>query len=164
MLLEILKRTPPWVFALFFLLLALGYGQSRTRVVARRNVALLPAAMLLLSCYGVISVFGAAPLAIASWLAGAAIAVWLGIDFGFPRGVSCQNEGNSFSIPGSWLPLVLMMVIFFTRYTVAVLLARQPSLAEAPEFAGLTSYSYGFTGGLFLSRVLVIWRPARPRG
>ena len=62
MLIEILQRTPPWVFVLFFALLALGYFQSRSRTVSRRRVSILPVAMIVLSLYGVFSAFGIAPV------------------------------------------------------------------------------------------------------
>ena len=55
---EILKRTPPWVFALFLVLLALGCIQSRNRTVGRRRLLLLSIAMLTLSYYGVVAAFG----------------------------------------------------------------------------------------------------------
>jgi lipopolysaccharide export LptBFGC system permease protein LptF len=62
LLIEILKRTPPWVFFLFFVLLAVGYYQSKDRIVGRGKVAILPIIMIALSFYGVLSAFGAAPL------------------------------------------------------------------------------------------------------
>lgn len=58
MLIEILARTPLWVFAFFFALLALGIVQSRTRQFNRNKVWMLPVAMILFSFYGVVSAFG----------------------------------------------------------------------------------------------------------
>jgi len=46
MLIEILKRTPSWVFVLFFALLAWGYFQSKDRIVSRSQVSILPVAMI----------------------------------------------------------------------------------------------------------------------
>lgn len=162
MLSEILKRTPSWVFVLFLVLLALGYSQSKARAVKRRHVAILPAAMIALSFYGVLSAFGVAPIALAAWLIGASVAVWLGIALAVPRGVTYSAEALSFSIPGSWLPLVLMMAIFFIKYAVGVILARQLPVAGTFEFTGLISLTYGFLSGLFLSRALVVWRSGKP--
>jgi hypothetical protein len=162
MLVEILKRTPPLVFVLFFALLALGYLQSKARVVKRSHLAILPAAMIALSFYGVLSAFGVDAIALAAWLIGTSAAVWLGIALAVPRGAVYSAKTLSFSIPGSWLPLVLMMAIYFTKYAVGVILAQRLSVADSFEFIVLVSLAYGFLSGLFLARALVIWRCAKP--
>lgn len=161
MLIEILKRTPSWVFVLFFVLLALGYSQSKKRVFSRGNISILPAAMIVLSFYGVLSAFGLSVVGLISWLAGVGVAVWLGVTLVSPSGVSFSTETQSFSVPGSWLPLALMMAIFFTKYAVGVILARQLPIASEPAFTGAISFCYGLLSGVFLARALVVWRSAR---
>lgn len=163
MLIEILKRTPSWVFVLFFVLLALGYYQSKDRVVNRNNVTILPAAMLLLSFYGVYSAFGSALFAITSWLAGVAITACLGYKSAHSSRVSFISETRSFSVPGSWLPLALMMAIFFTKYAVGVILARKLPIASELTFIASVSLMYGLLSGIFLARALVILRTARKK-
>jgi hypothetical protein len=161
LLIEILKRTPSWVFVLFFVLLALGYSQSNDRVVSRGKVSILPVAMIVLSFYGVLSAFGIAPVGLISWVVGVGVAVWLGVTLASPRGVSFSTETQSFSVPGSWLPLALMMAIFFIKYAVGVILARQLSIARDPAFIGSIRFCYGLLSGVFLARALVVWRSAR---
>lgn len=158
---EILKHTPTWVFVLFLVLLAVGYLQSKTRAVNRNVVAVLPLAMLALSFYGVLSAFGTSPLSIIAWLLGVAAAVALGVKIGMPRGVNFSMQTQLFSVPGSWLPLILMMTIFFTKYTVNVMLARHLSIATGLFFVELVSFCYGLLSGVFLARALVIWQARR---
>jgi hypothetical protein len=158
MITEMLKHTPTWVFVLFLVLLAAGYLQSKTRAVNRNVIALLPITMLALSFYGVLSAFGASPLSIIAWLIGVAAAVELGVKIGMPRGVSFAMETELFSVPGSWLPLILMMTIFLTKYTVNVMLARQLPMVTELLFVEIISFWYGLLSGLFLARGLVIWR------
>jgi hypothetical protein len=157
LLIEILKRTPAWVFILFFVLLVYGHSQSKNRTVSRPRIAVLPAAMIVLSFYGVLSAFGIAPVGLASWGIGVGVSVWLGLVLAVPRGVTYSNETQSFFVPGSWLPLILMMAIFFIKYAVGVILARQLPIANTLIFSGSVSFLYGFFGGLFLSRALVVW-------
>jgi hypothetical protein len=161
MLFEILKRTPSWVFILFFVLLAFGYYQSKDRVVNRNKVTILPAAMLVLSFYGVLSAFGSTPFALSSWLAGVAITACLGLKFVNPSGVSFATETRSFLVSGSWLPLALMMAIFFTKYAVGVILARKLPIAGELPFIGSISLIYGLLSGVFLARAVAILRTAR---
>lgn len=161
MLIEILKRTPSWVFVLFFVLLAFGYYQSKDRVVNRNKVTILPAAMLVLSFYGVLSAFGSTPYALSSWLAGVAITACLGLKSANPSGISFAIETRSFSVPGSWLPLALMMALFFTKYAVGVILARKLPIAGEMAFMGSISLIYGLLSGVFLARAVAILRTAR---
>lgn len=162
MLFEILRHTPTWVFVLFFVLLALGYFQARPRTAPRATIAILPAFMLMLSLYGVLSAFGVAVTGLIAWLGGAALAILLGQRFAAPRDASYSAATRTFSVPGSWLPLALMMAIFFTKYGVAVALARNPGLSAVALFIGCVSLVYGFLSGLFFSGVLRMWRMARP--
>lgn len=152
------------MFVLFFVLLALGYFQSKDRVMKHSRVSILPLAMVALSFYGVFSAFGAAPLGLVSWIGGGTAAVLVGMKLAIPRGVTYSHETRSFTVPGSWLPLALMMAIFFIKYTVGVTLARQLPVVVMPGFIGIVSLCYGFLSGLFLARALVIWRAAKPVG
>lgn len=159
-MIEILKHTPSWVFILFFALLAFGYFQSKGRTLSRGRVSILPVAMILLSFYGVYSAFGIVPASLAFWVLGVAIAVAGGVKLAAPRGVSFSAETRSFYVPGSWLPLALMMAIFFVKYAVGVVLARQLPIAGDATFAGSVSLGYGLLSGVFLARAIVIWRCA----
>ena len=101
MILKILHGTPPWVFVLFLALLAIGYLQTRPRHLAPARVALLPAAFLAFSLFGVISVFGRSAPALVAWAAGVAAAVLLNRVLKQPRGVRWDAASGTFHVPGS---------------------------------------------------------------
>ena len=156
MLTLILKNTPAWVFVLFFALLALGYVQSRDRTVSRSRAAITPAALIALSLYGVLSAFSFFGLAF--WLAGAAAAASLGVLFSGQRNVRYSPATKSFFVPGSWVPLALMMAIFFTKYAVAVAQARHLPVVNQAAVIVATSVCYGVFSGVFFARAAVLWR------
>lgn len=159
MFIEILKRTPPWVFVLFFALLIMGYLQSKDRIISRGKVAILPVAMICLSFYGVLSAFGMGrPVGLVSWAAGIFLAGFLGRKFASPAGVVYSTTKRSYSVPGSWFPLFLMMAIFFIKYAVGVILARKLPIANEQIFIVPVSLCYGLISGLFLVRAFGIWR------
>ena len=162
MILEILRRTPVWVFPLFLLLLYLGFAQTRTRPVGTARLAVLPVLMPGLSIFGMLSVFGANAIALACWLAALLATVASVRAVRVPKGVTWSPGAKAFLVPGSWWPLALIMLIFFARYTVAVALAMNPSLPQLTLFTVLVSVTYGLPSGFFVGRALNIWRTAKP--
>jgi hypothetical protein len=161
MLPGILKNTPLWVFALFAMLLFFGALQSRTRQIGLARVAILPVVLIGLSLSGVWSSFGGNAFAIAAWLAAVATAVLINRLAKWPRKVAYTAATRSFRVAGSWLPLAVVMLIFFTRYAVAVLLAMHPELRAAPWLAPGVSFAYGLMSGAFLARALRILASTR---
>jgi hypothetical protein len=149
------------VFVLFFALIALGYYQSKDRMVRRSKISMLPVAMIALSFYGVLSAFGMAPIGFALWVLGVAISVKLGAKLAAPKGVIYSAETQSFFVPGSWLPLAFMMAIFFTKYAVGVILAKQLPVARETAFVGSVSLCYGLLSGVFLARAIAILQAAK---
>ncbi len=158
MFIQILKHTPIWVFCLFFVLLVIGFTQSKARTADKGKIFILPCAMLVLSFYGVISAFGPIYVGLLAWFIGITAASWLGLQLGILKGVTYSDEKQTFLIPGSWVPLILMMAIFFTKYAVNVVLALQLTIVQSAEFIAVVSCLYGCFSGLFFSRLLVIRR------
>ncbi len=159
-LLDILSHTPRWVFAVFLLLLALGYQQSRDRTVSRTRLLFLPAAMLALSLAGVASSFGGTWLSLLAWSLGLATGALPGL---LPRNIAAappRSSGPVF-VPGSWWPLVLMLVIFGLRYVTGYAQARKLDVTLQPWFIGAVSLSLGLVSGLFLARAGAALRARR---
>lgn len=160
MLVQILKHTPTWVFALFLGLVCIGYLQSRDRLVSKARLALLPAAMAFLSLLGIWSSFGANLGAFSAWVVVSAAVITLSLRLAPQKGVTYSPSSGLFFIPGSWVPLALMMCIFFTKYVVAVARAIDPHSGKALGFMASICALYGLYSGLFLARTLRIARIA----
>jgi hypothetical protein len=151
----ILWNTPLWVWGVLAVLLALGLAQARNRRVSGLLILLLPATMIPLSLYGVAASFGASLGALSEWAIGLGAALTLnGLVFVGPRGVRYDAVNGRFEIPGSWVPLVLMLTIFSTRFVFAVMKALNPSIVGTATFIGSVSVILGFCSGLFLSRAI----------
>ena len=162
MILQVLESTPLWVFVLFFGLLAIGIAQSRPRSVTPARVAILPSAFIALSLYGVLSSFGPHATELIAWGSGIGAAVLAGRAMKPGAGVRWNESTHSFEVPGSWVPLTLMMTVFFARYAIAVSMAMRPALAHEPLFGIVASLAYGLLSGVFLARALgtLAQRPA----
>lgn len=165
----IVQQTPTWVWGLLAALAALGASQLRQREASAARVAVLPVAMAGLSAYGLVSGFGAARQAgsvFAAWLATAALiaAAGLALRPRTPSGARYDAASRTFHLPGSAVPLALIMGIFLTKYLVGVELALQPALARDAAFALEIAALYGLFTGLFVARAARLWRLARGTG
>lgn len=150
----IVQHTPVWVWGLLAALIALGLSQTRDREMSLTQVTILPLAMLALSLSGVLSAFGHFPVALGGWAAGVGAALAFGRQFIAVRGASRSPQTGTLRVPGSWLPLVLIVGLFGFKYFAGVSLALHPRLAADPGFASLISLAYGGFSGLFLARGL----------
>ena len=164
---QIISHTPTWVFALFAALLALGLSQLRTRTASLARVTVMPVAMLLLAVSGVVSAFGFGVegwLALLVWATGAVlVGRWVALSKN-PAGTGYDPVLKQFALPGSVVPLVLIMGIFCTKYAVGVTLVFHPELAQHEAFALVVSGLYGVFSGIFAARALRLWRLTQPRG
>jgi hypothetical protein len=158
MLIQIITHTPTWVFGLLALLLWLGGRQLRAGQVSLVRMVVMPVAMAGLSVYGVWSAFGGTPLAALAWALALLAVCALALLLAPPTGARYHPESRSFSMPGSALPLALMMGIFFTKYAVGVALVMHPGLARETTVALAVSALYGAFSGGFAARALRLWR------
>jgi len=157
-----ISKVPVWVFAIFLGLLFLGHRQSRTRLVAPGALAGLAAGMLGLSLYGVVAAFGARADDLLAWALGLALCVTLGGAVLGPRGLS--REAGAVRVPGSWLPLAMMMGIFAAKFALGFATAVGSPLVAQRGFAVVASFVFGLLSGGFVARALAVYRFARRTG
>ena len=164
MFIAIVRHTPVWVWGLLAALVAVGLAQTRDRELSLKRVTILPLVLLALSAGGVLSAFGHAPvgpIAVGGWGAGLAAALTLARHAVAVRGAAWLARSAMLRVPGSWLPLVLILALFALKYFVGVSLALHPALASDTAFAGGCSLAYGGFSGLFLARALSLRALAR---
>jgi hypothetical protein len=111
--------------------------------------------MAAFSAYGIISKAGSGALTASSWLLGfaAAMATALNLYSGIARYNALTRR---FEVSGSWLPLVLLLTIFWTRFAIGVAKARFPAISGAFLFLGATSLILGACSGAFAARSLAM--------
>ena len=155
----ILRNTPAWVWSLFAGLVAVGVSQLRDRTAGVGRVWLLPVGMTLFSVGSTLSALGGSPrlaVAVVAWvLAGA-------LTFGLvaPGAATAQYDPvlRSYRLPGSAVPLLLILGIFLVKYVVGVELAMAPRLLQDAGFVLLVAILYGAFTGVFIGRAARLWR------
>jgi hypothetical protein len=158
---RILRSTPSWVWGLLAALLALGFSQARDRTQGLVRMSLTPIGMTAFSTWGVVSAFGASPQfpqVLAVWIAAGVLACALLLR------TQAQAEYDAatrtYRLPGSLVPLALIVGIFSVKYVVGVELAMAPRLANDMQYALTTAGLYGAFTGLFVGRAARLWRLA----
>ena len=161
MLIQIVLHTPLWVWAILLALLWLGLSQTVSRQVGLRRIILLPLAMTAMSLHGTFTSFGATHWSWVLWTGAALATVAWFASSRAPAGVAYQRATRVFNLPGSWVPLCLMMAIFAIRYVVGVVLALHPELTRDLAVAAMVASLYGALSGVFIGRMLMLLGLAR---
>jgi hypothetical protein len=161
LIVQILSHTPAWVFVLFAVLLAFGLMQARTRTVRMIPALLLPAGMIALSLAGINSSFGLKPVPLASWAVALAATAAVGHALFRDKRVEYDAATKKFFIPGSWVPLAVIVAIFFAKYAYAVMHALKFDVISAPLFIVALSAVYGLLSGYFAARAVNLIKKAR---
>ncbi len=153
---------PPWVPALLLGLVFLGYRQSLPRTVRPATLVAVALAMLGLSLYGVVSAFGVEPAALLPWAIGYAVTSCVGTTPFGCRGLS--PAGALVHIPGSWVPLALILAIFTAKTALGLVAGMHSPLLHEARFIAAMSAVLGALSGGFGARALAVRRCAAAAG
>ncbi|WP_374673235.1 DUF6622 family protein [Ideonella sp.] len=153
-----LSHVPAWVYGVLLALLALGLLFSRPRAVRPVVPALTALGFGAYSLYGVISSFGASPGSLVPWALGLVASMvgsrpWVG-----PVGMSRVPGSSRVLVPGSWLPLALMMGIFALKFFVGIVHGARLPLGALAGFGPAVSLVLGLCSGVFMARALNVRR------
>ncbi len=157
-ILDILMYTPRWVFGLLAMLVMFGLMQARTRAVKIQVALIIPVVMLVLSLTGVLHYLGWQLPVLTCWLAGIILSTWLCLKLIGKNSARFNVENRKLIIQGSWLPLIVILGIFITRYALGVVTAMQLSIVHATYFPFVVSLILGAWSGFFLARGLAFWQ------
>jgi hypothetical protein len=162
----IVRATPAWVWGLLAALVWLGAAQLRDRNASLARVSILPVVMTGLSVWGVTGAFGKSPMfgyVMLTWMLVAAIAFAAIGMTSAPKGTTYDAGTRTYFLPGSWVPLAMIVGIFLTRYVVNVDVAMNPTLTRDGQYTIVVAAMYGLFTGAFLGRAARLWRLAAER-
>ncbi|MGC7559318.1 DUF6622 family protein [Pasteurella sp. PK-2025] len=147
-----LKNTPVWVWFVLACLFYLGSKQTKTRQIKLYKLALVP---LIFLPFVIISVMQSHH----PWIAGLALSVGLGVGI-FLGGIIWQDEplilkqGQDWIQRGSYLPLILYLVIFLFRYVVGVAQHTQNTITKTEFFHFIIGLPTGVGIGVLVAMLL----------
>jgi hypothetical protein len=161
MFISILQHVPVWVFGLLVVLIVAGSLQIAPRQVTLRRGTVMPLVLTIVSLVGVVTTFGRQPLALLAWAAAVTVALALMQRRITRSKLQFDPATSRFHVPGSWVPLGLMLSLFAVKFIVGATLAQHAELAQSLTLAVGASALYGLVSGLFLSRAAQLWVCAR---
>jgi hypothetical protein len=161
MLVQILTHTPVFVWALLAGLLALGLMQARTRRVGLGRAVTLPVLFLGLGLWSLLPGISALPAVAAVWLVALALGTAAGRRTPQAPGTAWLAEERHFLMPGSWIPMAFIVLIFALRYSSSVALALHPEWRASFSVQAPLALVLGLLTGLSVGRTLELLRLRR---
>ncbi len=155
---QILKGTPVWVWAILAALIFLGSRQLKARVVSRYSVLIAPVVFLFV---GLMSA-GRGPLGLAVWaLAVVSLATVTFFVWQPTAGARYEANGDRLHMPGSVVPMLLMLAIFLLNYVINVVLAINPAYRGELIWQVVPALVLGALSGVFIGRAATLFRMNR---
>ena len=150
---QIATHAPLWVWPLLAASLWLGWSRSRPRIVSKTRLMILP---VVLCGIGLASFFAnGASLAAAAMLVAALTAGSLAGERVGRGDAAVVDDLDRVHVPGEWVSMVLIVVIFLSRFAAGAAQDINPALAESLTIALPLALVSGFSIGLAGMRALV---------
>lgn len=146
-----LASIPFYVWPLFVLLLIVGIKARKTTKVSFKRLLLLPSMLFVWSVASFFVGYGDEYKIVALWALCLAVGIFLGFWHLQKLGLRIDKENKSVVIPGSWVPLIISMVIFTSKFLIGLLSAVFPETADSALFLSL-ELTAGVMLGVFWGR------------
>lgn len=155
---QVLKGTPVWVWAILVALIGLGVNQLRTRVVSRYSVLIAPVIFLFVGLMAA----GRGPMGLSVWaLTLLATAAFTFLVWQPTGGARYDASIDRLNLPGSLIPMLIMLAIFLLNYVINVTLAINPALRSELAWQVGPAIILGALSGVFFGRALTLFRMNR---
>jgi hypothetical protein len=157
MILEILSGTPWWVYLLLALLLWIGITRLKPQVISLKQLFVMPLGLTIWSLGSLLDKFNA--LAdVSLWAVFAAFGALLGWFIVRSFSIKADKKRGLIELPGSPLTLILIMLIFGTKYFFGAFYSINPQAYKYPLIFVADLASSGWITGSFIGQTLCYWR------
>ncbi|CAD6528513.1 DUF6622 family protein [Paraburkholderia sabiae] len=159
----IIQGTPIWVWVLLVYLLSRGFKAMNSGTAPLSKLAIVP---LIFTAWGILHLI-TDPLAgwssVIVWVVGALIGIAGGVFIASRTRFIVDPAANTVMLPGSMVPLVLIVITFAAKFWLGVELATATSLAALGGYVLLSAAVSGVVAGVFGGRFLTYWRAMSAR-
>jgi hypothetical protein len=148
-MLSILQGTPFWVYLIFILLIKRGISASKENTISIKRVFIAPVVLFILSLHKINSPYLFSIFFICGLVIGYLIYQKMIISF--------NKDTKKITMPGSIIPLILMVGVFAKSYYIGYLTATSPTMLHTPHIMILIDIVSGIFSGVFIGRGIIIF-------
>ncbi len=146
-------NTPWWVYLLLYFLVKMGIQASKTRVVSLKRLLIIPLLFIAMSIHTLVISFKITSFSVTTWLIAILIGALLGWLFIYRFRLTVDKPHNLIEIPGTWSTLIIILIIFASKYYFDYQLGVDPALVNQSNFEFSLLAVSGLCSGFFLGRL-----------
>ncbi len=150
--------TPWWVYILFVYLVYIGFKASKGGVVPIMKMLILPIVFGWLAIDTIMQDFTIDPWAITAFLVSLIAFTVLGYLHIIKMKCEVDSQHLLVKTPGTWSVLILVLIIFFSKYYFGYKLAIDPQVIHSKHFEMTYIAVSAACIGYLLGKVLAYWR------
>lgn len=147
-------QTPWWVYLIFIVLIKRGITASKPQVVSMQKLIILPLVFIALSIHTVVTAFHVNSTIIGIWLVSILFGTLAGWLLVCKHQFKVDKKNYLIQLPGSWVTLILILLIFASKYYFGYEISADPALLKQTGFEFSLLGVTGICTGLFIGRVL----------
>lgn len=156
-MMQIITKTPLYVWPLFFYLVYIGLKARKTTLVPWKVLFIMPSVFITWSFYTILTRYTVSFPTLFSWLLCLAIGSIIGYVITNQQKLNCHKKTGRIELSGSYLTLIFSMSIFTLKYGINM------SAALHPEWLGtlilfIPELLATIISGIFLGRALRCFR------
>lgn len=160
-ILDIVRGTPYWAWALFIYLVVIGLTRLTTKTLPLWRVSTMPFIFIVWSLVSLYARCSVCSDLMSYWL----IALVLGLIFAHhtisKTFYAIDRVHKLVTVPGSYIPLALSLIFFASKYSLGVTYALNPAMKESFLLALFDMSLSGFISGVSLGRFITMLRAYR---
>ena len=149
-----LKETPWWVYLLFFYLVSIGLSALQPKAVSIIKLAILPVLFTALSVHTLMVSFAMTITTISVWAGSILLGIFLGLILVSGHNYKVDRKNLLILLPGNWITLILILIIFASKYYFSYELSVDPAVEQSLNFEFIMLSVSGACTGLFIGRFI----------
>lgn len=151
---ETLTHTPWWVYLLLVYIIRAGFQASSTQVLSFSRLFIAPVIFAFAALHTLLATIKVSYIDLLIWSCFFIIGILLGMWLIKRLAIKVDKKNSLIQIPGTWSTLIVMVIIFLSKYYFAYKLTRHPHYAAQLDFV-LTMLSISaLCTGLLLGKLL----------
>lgn len=140
-MLQIITKIPIFVWPLLVVLLVSGLRARKTSAVPLAVLLLIPSIFFIWSLFSFFGKYASDPFAMLLWPLCLGLGIFIGYSHMKRLKLQFDKQKKRVKMPGSWIPLILSMSIFTSKFSVGMMSSLLPHLNGSLLFLSLELFS-----------------------